>query len=83
MEQFFVGPEQRLSQISIDLLKRMAEVKKLRELIKAAEAEHVLHPFAQREQIIDRHTFPLALHDSSPTIMRCNDSPVYRRIMER
>ena len=38
MEQFFVGPEQRLSQISIDLLKRMAEIRKLRELIKAAEA---------------------------------------------
>ena len=37
MEQSFVGPEQRLSQISIDLLKRMAEIRKLRELIKAAE----------------------------------------------
>jgi hypothetical protein len=43
MEQSFVGPEQRLSQISIDLLKRMAEIRKLRELIKAAEGCGLSH----------------------------------------
>ena len=41
MEQSFAGPEQRLSQISIDLLKRMAEIRKLRELIEAAEASRL------------------------------------------
>ena len=26
-------------------------------------AEHILHLFAQREQVLDRHRFPFALHD--------------------
>ena len=38
MEPSIEGSEQRLSQISVDLLKRMAEIHKLRELIEAAEA---------------------------------------------
>ena len=38
MQQAFESSEQRLSQISTDLLNRMAEIQTLRELIEAAEA---------------------------------------------
>lgn len=38
MGKSFQDSEQRLSQISADLLKRMAEIQKLRELIEATEA---------------------------------------------
>ena len=41
MEPSIEGSEQRLSQISVDLLKRMAELHKLRELIEAAEASRL------------------------------------------
>ena len=41
MGQSFEGSEQRLSQISVDLLDRMAEIQKLRELIEAAEASRL------------------------------------------
>jgi hypothetical protein len=38
MQQSFESSAQRLSQISIDLLARMAEIQKLRGLVEAAEA---------------------------------------------
>jgi hypothetical protein len=38
MQQSFESAEQRLSQISIELLNRMAEIQKLRVLVEAAEA---------------------------------------------
>jgi len=38
MQQTFESLEQRLSQISIDLLNRMAEIQTLREAIRSAEA---------------------------------------------
>ena len=38
MQQAFESSEQRFSQISTDLLNRMAEIQTLRELIEAAEA---------------------------------------------
>ena len=41
MEPSIEGSEQRLSHISVDLLKRMAELHKLRELIEAAEASRL------------------------------------------
>ena len=41
MEPSVEGSEQRLSQISVDLLKRMAEIHRLRELIEAAEASRL------------------------------------------
>jgi hypothetical protein len=41
MAQFFEGSERRLAQISVDLLNRMAEIQKLRELIAAAETSRL------------------------------------------
>lgn len=50
MGQSFEGSEQRLSQISVDLLDRMAEIQKLRELIEAAEASRL----SRGQSTIDR-----------------------------
>jgi len=41
MAQSFEGSERRLAQISVDLLNRMAEIQKLRELIAAAETSRL------------------------------------------
>ena len=41
MQQSFESSDQRLTQISVDLLKRMAEIQKLRELIDATEASRL------------------------------------------
>jgi hypothetical protein len=38
MDQSFLEPEQRLSQISVDILSQMAELQKLRVAIKSLEA---------------------------------------------
>ena len=38
MAKSFEGSEQRLSQISVDLLNRMSEIQKLRLAVQAAEA---------------------------------------------
>ena len=38
MQQSFESSEHRLSQISVDLLNRMAEIQRLRGLVEAAEA---------------------------------------------
>ena len=43
MQQSFESSDQRLTQISVDLLKRMAEIQKLRELIEATEASRLSH----------------------------------------
>jgi hypothetical protein len=37
-----------------------------------------MNPFAQCGQFIDGHRFPFTLHDAPPTIMRCNESLLYR-----
>jgi hypothetical protein len=49
MQQSFESSEQRLSQISIDLLNRMAEIQKLRGLVEAAEASKL-----NRQSTLDR-----------------------------
>ena len=49
MQQSFESSEHRLSQISIDLLNRMAEIQKLRGLVEAAEASKL-----DRQSILDR-----------------------------
>ena len=49
MQQSFESSEQRLSQISIDLLNQMAEIQKLRVLVEAAEASKL-----NRQRTLDR-----------------------------
>ena len=56
MVKFFEGSEQRLSQISVDLLNRMSEIQKLRLAVQAAEAS--------KGRTID-HTFTLSAESSS------------------
>jgi hypothetical protein len=48
MQQSFESSDQRLTQISVDLRKRMAEIQKLRELIEATEASSLATAKVQR-----------------------------------
>jgi hypothetical protein len=60
MKQSFEGLEQRRSLSSVDLRKRMAQIRKLRELIEAAEASRL----SPGQSAMDRSvTAPPAGHD--------------------
>ena len=60
MDQSFEGSERLLSQISVDLLNRMAEIQKLRVLIEAAEASKL----SRGQSTTDRSvTAPRAGHE--------------------
>lgn len=66
MTQSFLGFEQHLSQISVDLRNRRAEIQKLKDLIRAAEA-------SKRSRSVRRSTIALAGRASSSQLVLTAD----------